>query len=103
MKAAASQTPAMRSDVADKQCVCATDAAEKYLDKDNYKMLAGVATIYNSPDPDDIKIHKLIDAAVRSGMTPSKATMAAIDMMFLAHKVSTLCRIPAANASAQGA
>ena len=91
IKASINQAPPMQFDVASKQCTCAADVAEKYLDKNNYRLLAGVATIYNSSDPDDIKVHRLIDAAMKSGLTSSQATIAAMDLMFLAHKVSNTC------------
>lgn len=75
-------------------CKCSAVDAKKYLDKDDYKLLLGVAEIYNTDEPDDVKLHKLINGMIDAGVTPARATTAAMDMMFLAHKVKNECEIP---------
>jgi hypothetical protein len=73
------------------RCGCAASAAEKYLDPEDLKLLVGVAGIYNENTPDDVKMKELVAGMIRSGITPGKAALAAVDMMFLAHKVANEC------------
>ena len=73
------------------QCECSALAAKKYLDSDNYKLLVGVAEIYNENTSDSVKLQKLVTGFVNSGMTTAKASIAAIDMISLAHKVAGEC------------
>ena len=73
------------------RCNCAADTARKYLDPDNYKLLVKVAVIYNENQPDDVKVHDMINGFVGAGMSLTQSAGAAMDMMFLAHKVDREC------------
>ncbi|MGA9794060.1 MAG: hypothetical protein WBQ17_00865 [Rhizomicrobium sp.] len=73
------------------RCECAASAAEKYLDPEDYKLLVGVAGIYNENISAGTKLQELIVGIANEGVTPSKASVAAMDMMFLAHKVANEC------------
>lgn len=75
------------------RCECAASAAQKYLDPDDYKLLVGVAGIYSENTAADVKFQKLITGLVSLGVTPEKASIAAMDMMFLAHKVANECAV----------
>ena len=74
------------------RCQCAAEDAQKYLAADDYQLLVGFATIYNSNEPDDVKLHRLIDGMVQSGLTIPKASAAAADMILLSHRVAYECR-----------
>jgi hypothetical protein len=89
----AGQSNAMSGPSLNSRCGCAASAAEKYLDPDDLKLLVGVAGIYNENAPDDVKAKDLIAGMVESGITPSKAAIAAVDMIFLAHKDASECVI----------
>ena len=79
------------------RCRCSAVAARKYLDPDDYKLLLGVATIYNTDDTNGVKLHNLVAAMIHSGIGAPRAAAAATDMLFLAHKAAQECEL--ANSS----
>ena len=79
------------------QCQCSALAAKRYLDPDDYKLLVSVAEIYSENTSDSEKLQKLIVGMIGSGLTASKASIAAIDMISLAHKVAGECKIGGHN------
>ena len=75
------------------RCSCVAAAAKRYLSKDDFDMLAKVSTFYMSNDDTETKTHFMINALVDSGVTPARASMTAMDIMFFAQKADRECRL----------
>lgn len=74
------------------QCECVALAAKKYLDKEDFALLARVSSIYMSNEDDETKLHAMTNELMDSGVTPTRAALAAMDFVFLAHKIDGECR-----------
>jgi hypothetical protein len=72
-------------------CRCSAEVARKYLDPDDFRLLVSVAAIYNENVSDGVKLRRLIDGMLASGLTPAKASVAALDLLSLAHKAADEC------------
>ena len=83
---AEAQTP-----LASKNCSCVAAAAKKYLDKEDFELLAKVSSIYLSKQDEETKMHNTFNALVDAGSTPTKATVTIVDFGFLMHKVDREC------------
>jgi len=73
------------------RCSCIAASAKRYLDKEDYALLAKVSAIYTSDDDQETKVHGMINTLVDAGVSPSRAALIAMDFMFLAHKVDAEC------------
>ena len=89
---AASANPGVSSTSIANECDCIATSAKKYLDKDDYVLLAKVSSVYMSNADDEAKLHGIANELVDSGVTPARASIAAMDFIFLAHKVDGECR-----------
>jgi len=75
------------------RCTCFAESAKKYLDKEDYALLAKSSEIYLSDRSDGEKVDAVTRAFLERGQDPIQAGIGALDFVMLVHKVSRECAI----------
>jgi hypothetical protein len=88
---AASQGSVANSGSISARCDCVARSAKKYLDKGDYALLAKASSAYMSNEDNETKLHDIVNSLVDSGVSPARASLTAMDFMFLAHKIDGEC------------
>jgi hypothetical protein len=73
------------------RCNCLATSARKYLSPHDYDLLAGVAYIYVSDEPREVKSRKMIDGLVASGLTFPQAIATTMNLMLAAEHADRDC------------